>query len=334
MFNKAIILLICVASLAVATDIKTYTFKTVGDLDIKLDVFTPSTSAPATGYPVLFAIHGGAYIEGRKSLGLNVQEQKEALGRGWVIVTIDYRLMPGAVLDDIIEDVQDAYNWVHTELTKITHINLDMITVLGRSAGGGLAVVSAYKLSPRPKVVIGLYSGFTNWTDPLIYNPNTPVDPFLVSAANILSVPVVAEYTRSGSADPKLILAYTAGKAGKVGWLAVTHDPNLPTDQVMAKLRDFSATENVDANFPPTYLAHGTSDKIVPYTQSVQLGNKLKEKNIPYVLDLIPGSGHDFDNNAALWEQHVLPAFDFAAKHMQASSTKGTTKMSFFEKMF
>jgi len=333
MLTKTIILLFCVASLAATMDVKTYTYKTVGDLDIKLDVFTPSTAAPATGYPVLFAIHGGGFIEGKKSLGLNVQEQKEALSRGWVIVTIDYRLMPGVVLDDIFSDVQDAYNWVRTELTKISRLNLDMITVMGRSAGGGLAVMSGYKLTPRPKVVIGFYSGMSNWTDPLLYNPATPVEPFLVAAANQLSVPVVAEYTRNGNADPKLILAYTAEKSGKAGWLAVTHDPNLPTDQVMAKLRDFSATENVDSHYPPTYLAHGTSDKIVPYTQSVQLGNSLKAKNIPYVLDLIPGSGHDFDNNAELWDQHVLPAFDFAAKHMQASA-KGTTKMSFFDQLF
>jgi len=330
MFNKAIILLICIASLAAAANLQTYTFKTVGDLDIKLDVSIPPTSAPATGYPVFFTIHGGGLIEGRKSAAINYKEHSHALARGWIVISIDYRLMPGAFLDDILEDVQDAYNWVHTELPKISPVNLDMITVMGRSAGGGLAVVSGYKLSPRPKVVIGFYSGMSNWTESWLYNPNTPVDPALVAAANKLSVPVVAEYTRSSNSDPKVVLSYVAQKAGKAGWLAVTHDPNVPSEQVMAKLRDFSTTENVDKNYPPTYLAHGTADTLVPYSQSVQLGNSLKAKNIPYVLDIIPGSGHDFDDHPELWDQHVLPAFDFAAKHMQSSKTE----RSFFEKLF
>jgi len=330
MLNKSLFLLFCIAYLTAAAGPTTYTFKTVGDLQIQLDVHTPSTSAPATGYPVFFTIHGGAYIEGSKSGGVTKQERTEALNRGWVVISIGYRLMPGAVLDDILEDVQDAYNWVRTELIKYTHINPDLITVFGKSAGGGLAVLGGYKLSPRPRVVVGFFSGLTNWTDPKIYNPNTPVDPLLVAAANKLSVPVVVEYTRTGNTDPKVLLMYAAEKAGKAGWLAVTHDPSVPKEKIIAKLKDFSATENVDGNYPPTYLAHGTADTVVPYLQSVQLADQLKQKNIPYVLDLVPGAGHSFDNNPDLWEQHVLPAFEFAAKYMQSSKTE----MSFFEKWF
>jgi len=37
----------------------------------------------------------------------------------------------------------------------------------------------------------------------------------------------------------------------------------------MAKLREFSATEHVDENYPSTYLAHGLADTYVPYSQSV-----------------------------------------------------------------
>jgi acetyl esterase/lipase len=326
MLTKSILLLLCTVYIASAANRAIYTYKTVGDVKILLDVYTPTSSAPSGGYPVLFTIHGGGFTQGSKSISFTKEELTEASRRGWVIISIDYRLMPSVVLDEILEDVQDAYNWVRTELIKITPINTNLISVFGRSAGGGLAVLSAYKLSPRPKAVIAFYPGLTNWTDPEVYNPNTPVDQMLVSAANKLSVPVLTEYTKSGSSDPRVVLTYIAAAEGKIGWLAVTHDPNLPTDQVMAKLKEFSATENVDKNFPPTYLAHGTADKTVPYLQSVQLGDKLKEKNIPYVLDLIPGYGHDFDSKANLWEQHVLPAFDFVEKYMQVSK-KNVEKM-------
>ncbi len=114
-----------------------------------------------------------------------------------------------------------------------------------------------------------------------------------------------------------------------MGWLMTTHDPNFPPEQIMEKLREFSATEHVDKDFPPTYMAHGLVDSTVPYSQSVQLANVLKENSIPYVLDLVPGANHNFDRDAAFWQDHVLPAFDFAQKYMQVGEK---TMMKFLEK--
>jgi acetyl esterase/lipase len=326
MFKKYILLLACAVVLGAAGNLTSYTYKTVGDLQIKLDVYTPPVHAPEGGYPLFFAMHGGAYICGSKKSVFANQELPEVMKRGWVAVSIDYRLLPGAVLQEVLEDVQDAYKWVRTELVKKTPLNLDLVTVFGRSAGGGLAVLSGYKLSPRPQVVIGFYSGLSNWTDPLLFNPSTPVNPALVAAANKLSVPVITEYAPLKTGDPRKTLLMSAVAEEKAGWLAVTHDPSFPDDKVKEILRDFSATENVDKNYPPTYLAHGTSDITVPYIQSVQLANRLKAENIPYVLDLIPGAGHDFDLNPDTWEQHVLPAFEFAQKYMQTSTKKGEMK--------
>ena len=115
---------------AASHNFTTYPYKTVGDLKIELDVYTPAKPAPESGYPVLFTIHGGGYIQGTKDGGLTSQERIEALNRGWVIVSIDYRLTPGAVLQEIVPDVQDAYAWVCTELVKKTPINPNLIAVL------------------------------------------------------------------------------------------------------------------------------------------------------------------------------------------------------------
>ena len=330
MLKKSLLLFAFAVFLSVASNVTTYTYKTVDGLQIDLDVYTPSSPAPTDGYPVIIGIHGGSYYAGSKRQAFTGQELSEVLNRGWVAVAINYRLLPGVVLQEVVEDVQDAYAWVRTELAKFTPVNLNLITIFGRSAGGGLAVVGGYKLSPRPAVIIGFYSGLTNWTDPLLYNPNTAVEPSLVAAVNKLSVPVVTEYTAT-TTDPKTLLLYTAAAQGKAGWMCVTHDPDFPTDQVKEILRDLSATENVDEDYPATYLAHGTADTTVPYSQSVQLANVLKNNNIPYVLDLVPNAGHSFDNNASYWEQHVLPAFEFAQKYMQ-SSHKKKIHMKFLEK--
>jgi len=292
-------------------------YKTIRDLKIELDIYTPPIAAPKSGYPVFFAIHGGAFtFESKKGIPTN-QELNEAMKRGWAVVSINYRLWPSVFLKDIFEDVQDAYQWVRTELVKTTPINPDAITVFGQSAGGGLAVLSGYKLSPRPQAIIAFYTGCTNWTDPFAYNPDIPVDKLLVDAVNNLSDPVVAEYTPAESSDPRLALADAAQASSKMGWLAVTHDPKAPAEEILAKLKGFSVVHHVDENYPPTFLGHGLADEVVPSSQSVEFSSVLKQKGVSYVLDLVPGANHGFDSEDIYWEKHVLPAFDFVQKYMQ-----------------
>jgi len=330
MIKKYILLFVCAAYITAATNPTTYTYKTVGDLKIELDIYIPDTAAPATGYPIFFTIHGGGDFAGDKGLGSTFQERDEALKRGWSVVSIDYRLAPGVFLADITEDIQDAYQYVRTELIKTYSLDLDHVTVFGQSAGGGLAVLSGYKLTPRPQAIIAYYSFCTNWTDPYSYKPETPVPSIFAAAANSLSVPVYSQYTVTGN-DPRGVLWLRVLQAGKMGWLVTTHDPVFPPSQILAQLKTFSATENVDANYPPTFLGHGLADSLVPYSQSVQMADKLKEFNIPYVLDLVENADHGYDGLPALWEQHVVPAFDFAQKYMQTSETNTKTPIKSLE---
>jgi len=153
----------------------------------------------------------------------------------------------------------------------------------------------------------------------LVYNPKTAVDPRLVAAANQLSTPVLTEYTPKSSSEPIFKLWHSAESLRKAGWLALTHDPNMPSEQILAMLTEYSTTENVDKDYPPTYLAHGLVDTVVPFVQSVQLAGKLDENNIPSTLDLVPLASHGFDSESTFWDKHVLPAFDFIQDHMQQS---------------
>jgi len=152
-----------------------------------------------------------------------------------------------------------------------------------------------------------------------------------VAAANKLSVPVLTEYAPAKTADPRKTLLYSAVAQGKAGWMPVTHDPSFPADQVKEILRGGSAAENDEKDYPPTYLAHGTADTTVPYIQSIQLTNSLKLNTIPYILDLVSNAGHGFDCHLDVWEQHVLPAFNFAQKYMQTSAEK-KVHIKFLEK--
>ena len=336
MLKKSLLLFsVCAVVISAATpyNVSTYTYKTVGDVQILLDVSTPPSPAPKAGYPVFFAIPGGGYVAGGKSDIFEENQLAEVTKRGWAIVAIDYRLLPGVFLEDVVEDIQDAYAWMRNELPKRTPINPNMVTVFGQSAGGGLAAISGYKFQPRPKAIIGFYSGRPNWIDPNTYDPSTPVDLVLVEAVKRMSKPVITEYSLDLKNNPRLDLYAAIKKNGKFGWMAVTHDPNYPVEEIMKKLRALSAAENVDEDYPPTYLAHGLADTVVPSSQSVQMAKSLEKKKIPYVLDLIPGAGHGFDSDESLFEKHVLPAFDFAEKYMKCGEIReASSPMRFLEK--
>jgi len=90
------------------------------------------------------------------------EETLEALNRGWVIVSIDYRLAPGVLLPAIVEDVEDAYEWVRTELVEEIDIDPNNIILMGQSAGGGLGAMAGFLLNPRPKAMILFYPGCTD----------------------------------------------------------------------------------------------------------------------------------------------------------------------------
>jgi acetyl esterase/lipase len=49
---------------------------------------------------------------------------------------------------------------------------------------------------------------------------------------------------------------------------------------------------NIDKNDPPTIIVHGTDDKLVAYSNSVQLVEKLKSNQVKHELITIEGAGH------------------------------------------
>jgi acetyl esterase/lipase len=320
-------LLFCAAFVSAAPyfNATTYVYKTVGDLQIELDVYIPpNTTPPQSGYPVFFAIHGGAYIFGNKKAAFTDQEFNETMDRGWAIVSIDYRLVPGVVFDDMMADMQDAWDFTRRNLSTIIPINPDLMTVFGQSAGGGLVVICGYKLIPRPVAVVSFYPAWTNFT---VFKQKE-VSKLLVADAKRLRTPVYANYPEKGLKEPRNVLFLAAMGDHQLPWLMSSMDPKFPLDQIAAKMVEYSATENVDAKYSATYLAHGTKDRAVNFTQSVQLSDQLEKYNVPHVLDLVPGADHIFDYNTTFWKDHVLPAFDFVQKFM-GTPARNTVKLNY-----
>src|SRR4051812_34951216 len=114
-FLMATVLLFPLANTGMGDEIprimhSTHTYKKVGDLEIKADVYRLDNNAIL---PVVVWIHGGALIMGSRESFKPSGIHERLLNLGMAVVSIDYRLAPETKLPAIIEDLEDAFKWVH-----------------------------------------------------------------------------------------------------------------------------------------------------------------------------------------------------------------------------
>ncbi|HRI17058.1 MAG TPA: alpha/beta hydrolase, partial [Burkholderiaceae bacterium] len=76
----------------------------------RLDVYRP---AKAQGAPIIVMVHGGAWRLGNKSMGRGVANKvSHWVGKGWLLVSLDYRLLPEARPLEQARDVASALAFV------------------------------------------------------------------------------------------------------------------------------------------------------------------------------------------------------------------------------
>jgi len=105
-----------------------------GDEELKLDLARPADGKGP--FPCIVCIHGGGWRAGKRQ---DVAKQIEQLAeRGFVAVTVSYRLSPKHKFPAQIEDCKAAVRWLRANAKKYD-LNPDRIGAVGYSAGGHLA---------------------------------------------------------------------------------------------------------------------------------------------------------------------------------------------------
>ena len=132
----------------------TYTYKTVGNCQIKADVYRPFIEPRSTA--AIVHIHGGALINGSRQ-GFKPRQVELYLQAGYTVISIDYRLAPESKLPEIIEDLQDAFRWIYGSGPSLFALDPQRLTVVGHSAGGYLALISGCWMQPRPRAIVSFY---------------------------------------------------------------------------------------------------------------------------------------------------------------------------------
>lgn len=207
----------------------------------------------AWAHPAVVVIFGGGWRIGARDNYANDDRRLAALG--YSVVAIDYRLVPRHRFPTQLYDVQDALAAVARN-ARAWGIDPKRVALLGRSAGGELALLAAYHREPvTVRAVVGFYPPVD-----LADGYREPPDP---DPANVRAM--VSDYL--GGTPDALPAAYSAAS---------------PLDIV----RD---------GLPPTLLIGGARDELVLLRFQRRLRDALASHGDAVVSLELPWSNHSFD---------------------------------------
>jgi acetyl esterase/lipase len=288
-----------------------FVYKTVGDLDIHADVYSPPGEARR---PVAVWIHGGALINGHRE---SVPERLKAplLDAGFAIVSIDYRLAPETKLPAILEDVEDAFRWIRSRGPELFGADPERIVALGGSAGGYLTLATGYRVEPPPNALVAFW-GYGDligawYSEPSPHERHQGVKMTEEEAlAQVSGPPVADSRERKGNGGAFYQHCRQKGtwpRAVSGGW-----DPRTEAE----KFAPYMPVRNVTSAYPPTMLIHGTADTDVPYEQSTMMAAQFQEHGVEHQLITIPNAEHGLSGgDPELVEGAYEAALRFVVEH-------------------
>lgn len=288
----------------------THVYKTVGGCQIKADVYQ---AEPGARKPAVMWIHGGALMMGSRKWPDN-RFFAELFQRGFVIVSIDYRLAPETKLPGIIADVQDAWRWLRQEGPRRFGIDPDRIAAAGGSAGGYLTLMTGFCLEPRPRALVS-YFGYGDITTPWYSQPDEfyrrkPLVP-KEEAYRCVGNHELSEQTTPNQRGRFYLYCRQQGIWPNE---VAGHDPHRESKW----FDPYCPVRNVTAQYPPTLLIHGTEDTDVPYAESKNMAARLLPAGVAHELVTVTGAGHGLSGAKP---DRVAQIAQQAAEFIQTHST-------------
>jgi acetyl esterase/lipase len=112
----------------------------------RLDVYIPPGVHDA---PILIMVHGGAWMVGDKANTGSIENKlKHWLAKGWIVVSVNYRMLPDAMAYEQAQDVAEAVQWAQG-YAEDWGGDPKKIILMGHSAGAHLVAL----VSSRPEMV-------------------------------------------------------------------------------------------------------------------------------------------------------------------------------------
>jgi acetyl esterase/lipase len=218
--------------------------------------------APAAVY-----VHGGSWVSGDYDTGgFIINRIGPALAaRGFVVVSLNYRLGPRWHWPDQIVDVKCAIRYLRANAPRF-HIDRAEIGAWGQSAGGHLVAL------------LGTATPSAGWD---------------VGAHLGQSSGVQAVVDMAGPSD--LLTMGDQGDAVLVAESFISLLGNVPSRELGADLKKASPTTYVKKGDPPFLILDSNNDEIVYPEQSDELAWDLGLAGVPRQLVTVFDGGHEFD---------------------------------------
>lgn len=247
---------------------------------LALDMARPKSAKGLS--PAVVCIHGGGFRAGNRE-----HHDKlciELAKRGFVAVTVTYRLAPMHEFPAAVNDVKAAVRWLRAN-AKMYGIDPGRIGTTGDSAGGHLA----------------LFLGLTGDVKEFDVAEGGNIDQSS-RVQCVVDVYGPSDFTKSydKSVDAAQVLPLFLG-----GDLKTAHRRHIQASPLYW----------VTPNAAPTLAIHGTKDPYVAYEQAQWLVDRLKAADVDVELLTLEGAGHGFTGEDAKKAQEAM--FAFFEKHLK-----------------
>jgi len=222
-----------------------------------LDLYVPAPGT-ASGAAIIY-LHGGGWAVGtRRRFGRAfIEWSPTPLDRlaaaGFVVATVDYRLSGEARFPAQLDDVHAAIRWLRDHSPQLG-VDAAKLVAWGESAGGHLAMIAGLT---EPSGIVGII----DWYGPM----------------NLLSI--ASQHTPDSDKDPDDAHSWESAMVG------------VPLQVDPARTLAASPISYVHGGAPPVQIHHGTADALVPFAQSLEFAEALREAG--GIVDLIAVEGSD-----------------------------------------
>lgn len=233
---------------------QTVNYVKIGTRDLKLDLFLPEKVEST--HTAVILLHGGAWRMGDKSM--MEKFGRELANHGFVALAPEYRLLGESPWPSQIEDVKASIRWTRSNAATLA-IHPDKIAIQGFSAGGHLALLAG---------------GMPKFPEFIGKGGNEEISDSVAAVIALFSPiefrlnPPSSDFIRASDLLGESATREDAQKASPINYIS--------------------------EGYPPTFLLHGTADKMVPFTTSQRMFNALHAKGVAVEMHLYPNHTHEF----------------------------------------
>ncbi len=256
--------------------------------ELKLQIINPwwdRVNGDTPSYPLVVFVQGSGWTF--PNVWMEVPQLCELVKKGYVVATITHRnCNEGYPFPACLKDVKTAIRFLRCNGREYG-IDTEKIGIWGTSSGGNLALLTALTIGDE-RYVTDEYKEYSDKVDYCIAC-FPPTD--------------LVESMKDENFNSDLKSNFLALSGGHI-------------DENMSVLREMSPyhivmdmiNEKRDVKLPPFLIAHGDSDRLIPYNQGKKMYDALMELNAKADMVTVEGADHE----GTFWSREILDIiFDF-----------------------